>query len=154
MDYGFGKTYVLPGKFTALNGTIQHYCLTTSADLEVSFKDPKNPTEDEVKAYEIAQANLLRVLETLRTYGGQPVITAVEGKKVHFTLEQPNVYGKGGLAAEINGDQQVSKKVAEVKGVPGLIAGAKAKIAELFTNIKDVEDKANLFVSVDVKEAF
>ena len=25
MDYGFGKTYTLPGKFTALNGCVQYY---------------------------------------------------------------------------------------------------------------------------------
>ena len=27
MDYGFGKTYTLPGKFTALNGCVQYYTL-------------------------------------------------------------------------------------------------------------------------------
>ena len=25
MDYGFGKTYTLPNKFTALNGCVQYY---------------------------------------------------------------------------------------------------------------------------------
>lgn len=135
MDYGYGKTYVVPGKFTALNGAIQYFTVEANVSLE---------GEDA-----IAQANLLRVLEVLRTFGGQPVITKVEGAKVHFTLEQANVYGKGGLHAEIHGENQVSAKAAY-----GFEKAAKEKIESLFANVKDVENKGALLKSVEVKEAF
>lgn len=156
MDYGFGKTYTLPGKFTALNGCIQYYKLTSKVDLvAASPVDANKPTAEELKAIAEAQANYLRVLEILRTYGGQPVITKAEGKVVEFTLEQANVYGKAG-------QMQPSEK--------DLINEAKAKIAELFKNIKaivfvvdenghvvseDVESETtDLFESVEIKEAF
>lgn len=156
MDYGFGKTYTLPGKFTALNGCIQYYKLTAGVNLVAAEPvDAKNPTAAEIKAMAEAQANYLRVLEILRTYGGQPVITKAEGKVVEFTLEQANVYGKAG-------QMQPSEK--------DLINEAKAKIAELFGEVKAVvlkvdenghilgEDAENettkLFASVEIKEAF
>lgn len=118
MDYGFGKTYTIPAKFTALNGTIQYYKLTAGVDLVA-----------EGDGAAAAQANLLRVLEVLRTYGGQPVITKAEGKVVEFTLEQANVYGKDAEAAA-------------------------AKIEEIFGDAKAVDGATKLFASVEVKEAF
>jgi hypothetical protein len=114
MDYGFGKTYRLPAGYENNNGCTQYY--------EVEFKnvdlvaaapvDPKNPTEEEIAAHKEAQANLLRALEVLRTYGGQPIITKVEGKTIKFTLEQANVYG---LGLKDGGKEQVSAKWDEGK---------------------------------------
>lgn len=126
MDYGFGKTYRLKDAFTALNGCVQFY--------EVEFNnvvlkaadpvDPANPTEQELAAIAEAQANYLRALEVLRTYGGQPIITEVNGKVLKFTLEQANVYG------------DAAKKQPSEKD---LIADAQAKIIALFANVKAVD---------------
>lgn len=126
MDYSFGKTYRLKDAFTALNGCVQFY--------EVEFDnvvlkaadpvDPANPTEQELAAIAEAQANYLRALEVLRTYGGQPIITEVNGKVLKFTLEQANVYG------------DAAKKQPSEKD---LIADAQAKIIALFANVKAVD---------------
>lgn len=136
MDYGFGKTYTIPAKFTALNGTIQYYKLTAGVDLVYAAADE---TEAELKKAADAQANLLRVLEVLRTYGGQPVITKAEGKVLEFTLEQANVYGKPG-------QMQVSEK--------DMIADAVERITAIFGEAKAVDGATQLFASVEVKEAF
>ena len=72
MDYGFGKTYRLENGFTALNGCIQYYKVEFT---NVSLTEGAD-----------AQANYLRALEVLRTYGGQPIITKVEGKKIKITI--------------------------------------------------------------------
>lgn len=183
MDYGFGKTYTIPSKFTALNGCVQYYTLTANVELATEYSKKEieeNKNEEAVKAAQ-AQANLLRVLETLRTYGGQPVITRVEAGekgKVHFTLEQANVYGNGGLHDVIHGKQQVSVKTHlkedgsyDENETEGLINVAKAKIKELFANVKavklaqdaeghiyEVEPDTNLVDvasdCIDIKEAF
>ena len=136
MNYGFGKTYTIPAKFTALNGTIQYYKLTAGVDLVHVASDD---SEAELKKAADAQANLLRVLELLRTYGGQPVITKAEGKVLEFTLEQANVYGKPG-------PMQVSEKNA--------ITDAVERITAIFGDIKAVDGSTKLFASVEVKEAF
>lgn len=136
MDYGFGKTYTIPAKFTALNGTIQYYKLTAGVDLVYAAADE---TEAELKKVADAQANLLRVLEVLRTYGGQPVITKAEGKVLEFTLEQANVYGKPG-------QMQVSEK--------DMIDDAVERITAIFGEAKAVDGATKLFASVEVKEAF
>lgn len=136
MDYGFGKTYTIPAKFTALNGTIQYYKLTAGVDLVYAAADE---TEAELKKAADAQANLLRVLEVLRTYGGQPVITKAEGKVLEFTLEQANVYGKPG-------QMQVSEK--------DMIDDAVESITAIFGEAKAVDGATKLFASVEVKEAF
>lgn len=138
MNYGYGKTFHLKDGFTALNGCVQYYKVTFDAvDLTAAAPaDPKNPTLAEVKDIMQAQANYLRALEVLRTYGGQPIITKVEGKVLEFTLEQPNVYGH-------NEPQQVSAKWGENQD-PAVTekfhyeADAKAKIEELFANVKSV----------------
>lgn len=136
MDYGFGKTYTIPAKFTALNGTIQYYKLTAGVDLVYEAADE---TAAELKKAADAQANLLRVLEVLRTYGGQPVITKAEGKVLEFTLEQANVYGKPG-------QMQVSEK--------DMIADAVERITAIFGEAKAVDGTTKLFDEVEVKEAF
>lgn len=96
-----GKQYDLPAAFTALNGTIQYY--------EVTFTNVDVAAE---------QANLLRALEVLRTRGGQPIITRVEGKTIYFTLEQAKVFGKDGATAE----QAIKDLFANVKAVDGTTA--------------------------------
>lgn len=136
MDYGFGKTYTIPAKFTALNGTIQYYKLTAGVDLVYEAADE---TAVELKKAADAQANLLRVLEVLRTYGGQPVITKAEGKVLEFTLEQANVYGKPG-------QMQVSEK--------DMIDDAVERITAIFGEAKAVDGTTKLFDAVEVKEAF
>lgn len=136
MDYGFGKTYTIPAKFTALNGTIQYYKLTAGVDLVYEAADE---TAVELKKAADAQANLLRVLEVLRTYGGQPVITKAEGKVLEFTLEQANVYGKPG-------QMQVSEK--------DMIDDAVERITAIFGEAKAVDGTTKLFDEVEVKEAF
>ena len=102
MTYGFGKTFTIPAKFTALNGCLQYFTLTANVDLTAA-EVTEESTVAEKMAFAVAQANLMRVLEVLRTYGGQPVITKVAGKVVEFTLEQANVYGR-------QGQMQVSEK--------------------------------------------
>jgi hypothetical protein len=147
MDYGFGKTYRLPAGYENNNGCTQYY--------EVEFKnvdlvaaapvDPKNPTEEEIAAHKEAQANLLRALEVLRTYGGQPIITKVEGKTIKFTLEQANVYG---LGLKDGGKEQVSAKWDEGK-VNSFADEAVEKIKALFANVKAVDGET----SFEVKDA-
>ena len=126
MDYGFGKTYRLKDAFTALNGCVQFYEVEfNSVVLKAADPvDPANPTEQELAAIAEAQANYLRALEVLRTYGGQPIITEVAGKVLKFTLEQANVYG------------DAAKKQPSEKN---LIADAQAKIIALFANVKAVD---------------
>lgn len=124
MDYGFGKTYRLENGFTALNGCIQYYKVEFT---NVSLTDGAD-----------AQANYLRALEVLRTYGGQPIITKVAGKVIEFTLEQANVYG------------DASKKQPSEKD---LIVDAQNKIKSLFANIKAVDGSTSFEVkTVEVKE--
>lgn len=126
MDYGFGKTYRLKDGFTALNGCVQYYEVEfNNVDLKAADPvDPANPTDEELAAIAEAQANYLRALEVLRTYGGQPIITEVAGKVLKFTLEQANVYG------------DAAKKQPSEKD---LIADAQAKIIALFANVKAVD---------------
>ena len=123
MTYGFGKTYTIPAKFTALNGCIQYYKLTAEKPLAV--EPVKNEKGEITNAREMAEAeaNLLRVLEVLRTYGGQPVITVVTGNSVEFTLEQANVFGEAG-------QKQVSKR--------DMITDAIKAIEDLFANVRPV----------------
>ena len=143
MNYGYGKTFHLKDGFTALNGCIQYYKITFGDGVKLALteeekKEIKDLTLADVVVAQQAQANYLRVLETLRTYGGQPIITKVAEKEIEFTLEQPNVYGK-------NEPQQVSAKYAENGAVDGVTeekfhfqAEAVEKIVELFSNVKTV----------------
>lgn len=135
MDYGFGKTYTLPGKFTALNGCVQYYTVVfTNVTID---KDHSSMNTEELKAE--AQANLLRALEVLRTYGGQPIITSVDEKTLKFTLEQANVYG------------DASKVQPSAKNN---VADAKAKIEALFANLKAVDGSTSFACTATVEEAF
>lgn len=135
MDYGFGKTYTLPGKFTALNGCVQYYTVVFTN--VVIDKDHSSMNTDALKAQ--AQANLLRALEVLRTYGGQPIITSVDNKTLKFTLEQANVYG------------DASKVQPSAKDN---IEDAKAKIEALFANLKAVDGSTSFACTATVEEAF
>lgn len=134
MDYGFGKTYTLPGKFTALNGCVQYYTVEFT-NVVVDENDSSANTE---KLKAAARANFLRALEVLRTYGGQPIITSVSGKTIKFTLEQANVYG------------DASKVQPSAKD---LIEDAKAKIKALFTDLKAVDGVTDFAVKTVTVEA-
>lgn len=135
MDYGFGKTYTLPNKFTALNGCAQYY----TVDFTYVIIDKTQPSLDTDAKKAEAEANLLRVLEVLRTYGGQPIITTVDNKTLKFTLEQANVYG------------DASKKQPSAKD---LLAEAEAQIEALFANLKAVDGSTSLVCTATVKAVF
>ena len=130
MDYAKDKQYTIPAAFTALNGSAQTFTLTASVAL-VADAD----ASDEEKA--TAQANLLRVLEVLRSNGAQPIITKVDGTEVTFTLEQSWVYGLRAPA-----QPQVSARKLEEEAI--------ADIEKLFKNVKDVDGEKDLFASVTV----
>lgn len=135
MDYGFGKTYTLPNKFTALNGCVQYYTVVFT-NVVVDKTQPALDT-DAKKAE--AEANLLRALEVLRTYGGQPIITVVNNKTIKFTLEQANVYG------------DASKTQPSAKN---LLTDAKAQIEALFANLKAVDGSTSFACIATVEEVF
>ena len=133
MDYGFGKTYTLPNKFTALNGCVQYYTVVFT---NVVIDKTQSSLDTDAKK---AEANLLRVLEVLRTYGGQPIITTVDNKTLKFTLEQANVYG------------DASKKQPSAKD---LLADAEAQIEALFANLKAVDGSTSLACTATVEAVF
>lgn len=119
MDYAQDKQYTIPAAFTALNGSAQTFTLTAGVSL-VADAD----ASDIEKA--VAQANLLRVLEVLRSNGAQPIITKVDGTEVTFTLEQSWVYGLRAPA-----QPQVSERKLEEEAI--------ADIERLFRNVKALE---------------
>lgn len=119
MNYTKDKLFTIPAAFTALNGAAQTFKLTAAVALEG----------------EEGQADLLRVLEVLRSAGAQPIITEVAGDVVTFTVEQVHVYGEAG-------DVQVSTK--------DLAGEAKTRIEKLFANVKTVAGDKDLFKSVEV----
>ena len=133
MDYGFGKTYTLPNKFTALNGCVQYYTVVFT---NVVVDKTKLALDTDAKK---AEANLLRALEVLRTYGGQPIITVVDNKTIKFTLEQANVYGNA------------SKTQPSAKN---LLIDAKAQIEALFANLKTVDGSTSFACTATVEEVF
>lgn len=135
MDYGFGKTYTLPNKFTALNGCAQYYTVVFTNVII----DKTQPSLDTDAKKAEAEANLLRVLEVLRTYGGQPIITTVDNKTLKFTLEQANVYG------------DASKKQPSAKN---LLENAKTQIEALFANLKAVNGSTSLACTATVEAVF
>lgn len=135
MDYGFGKTYTLPNKFTALNGCAQYYTVVFT---HVTIDKTQTSLDTDAKKAE-AEANLLRVLEVLRTYGGQPIITTVDDKTLKFTLEQANVYGNA------------SKKQPSAKN---LLTDATAQIEALFDNLKAVNGSTSLACKATVEAVF
>lgn len=135
MDYGFGKTYTLPNKFTALNGCVQYYTVVFT---NVVVDKTQSALNTDAKKAE-AEANLLRALEVLRTYGGQPIITVVDDKTIKFTLEQANVYGNA------------SKTQPSAKN---LLTDAKAQIEALFANLKAVNGSTSFACTATVEEVF
>lgn len=135
MDYGFGKTYTLPNKFTALNGCVQYYKVVFT---NVVVDKTQSALDTDAKKAE-AEANLLRALEVLRTYGGQPIITVVDNKTIKFTLEQANVYG------------DASKTQPSAKN---LLTDAKTQIEALFANLKAVDGSTSFACTATVEEVF
>lgn len=135
MDYGFGKTYTLPNKFTALNGCVQYYTVVFT---NVVVDKTQSALDTDAKKAE-AEANLLRALEVLRTYGGQPIITVVNNKTIKFTLEQANVYG------------DASKTQPSAKN---LLTNANAQIEALFANLKAVDGSTSFACTATVEEVF
>lgn len=135
MDYGFGKTYTLPNKFTALNGCVQYYTVVFT---NVVVDKTQSALDTDAKKAE-AEANLLRALEVLRTYGGQPIITVVNNNTIKFTLEQANVYG------------DASKTQPSAKN---LLTDAEAQIKALFANLKAVDGLTSFACTVTVEEVF
>lgn len=135
MDYGFGKTYTLPNKFTALNGCVQYYTVVFT---NVVVDKTQSALDTDAKKAE-AEANLLRALEVLRTYGGQPIITVVDNKTIKFTLEQANVYG------------DASKTQPSAKN---LLTDAKTQIEALFANLKAVNGSTSFACTASVEEVF
>ena len=119
MDYAKDKLYTITAAFTAMNGAFETYVLTAGVSLEG----------------EEGQADLLRVLEVLRSNGAQPVVTTVEGKTVKFSIEQSWAYGKRG------GNVQVSARAPK--------ADACADIEAIFGDVKAVDGTTKLFDSVE-----
>ena len=149
MNYGFGKTFSLPGKFTALNGCAFMYELTASVDLEHVAADE---SVEELTKQAVAEANMLRVLETLR--GAQPVLVSVDAdnkKLMRFTLEQAYTFGD-------NSVQQVSKHKEYEEEAPLVIAKLFAdescgfEMKALVAEKEDIEDIKDLVI-VDGAEA-
>lgn len=134
MDYGFGKTYTLPNKFTALNGCVQYYTVEFT---NVVVDKTQSTLDTDAKKAE-AEANLLRALEVLRTYGGQPIITAVNNKTIKFTLEQANVYGNASKTQPsaknllTDAATQIKALFANLKAVNGLSFECTATVEEVF----------------------
>lgn len=135
MDYGFGKTYTLPNKFTALNGCVQYYTVVFK---DVVIDKTQSTLNTDAKKAE-AEANLLRALEVLRTYGGQPIITVVDNNTIQFTLEQANVYG------DASKTQPSAKKLS---------TNATTQIENLFANLKAVDGLTSFACTATVKEVF
>ena len=137
LTYDKDKLFTIPAAFTALNGAAQTFKLTVGEGVSIvtpTPADPKNPTEEELKAIATAQGNVLRILEVLRSAGAQPIITEVADTTVTFTVEQTHVYGEAG-------DVQVSSK--------DLAAEAKTRIEKLFANVQSLEGKT-LYADVEV----
>jgi hypothetical protein len=133
-NYAKDKSFGIPAAFTALNGAVQTFEVSFVAeDAPVLVVEPKFEEKDGVevmvnaKEVKLAQDNLLRVLEVLRSNGAQPIITAVEEKKVTFTVEQVHVYG-------LSGERQVHGRDFQ--------AEAKEVIEGLFEKLVSVDGKS------------
>lgn len=155
----YTKKFELPGMFTAMNGAIQYFELTTKVALTAAEpEDPENPTVEEVKAIAEAQANYLRVLEVLRANGAQPVITHVDDKTLGFTLEQTWVYGErapiqvSAHYGEKDGDERSGLADEENKYV-GLADGVKEDLKAAFKNIHALEAKGDKIEEIYVEDA-
>lgn len=128
--YANDKLFTIPGAFTALNGASQIFELTSNVEkLDVEPIFDKGELKNE-KEYKTAQANLLRVLEILRSNGAQPIITNVKGGVVTFTLEQTHVFGKRDHA---------NAHTMQVSSVEDYAKAACDDIKEIFGKAKAVE---------------
>lgn len=151
----YTKSFNLPGRFTAMNGAIQYFELTTKASLTADAPaDPENPTLEEAKAIAEAQANYLRVLEVMRSRGAQPVITSVEGTKLGFTLEQTWVYGKSmaeGSTGQVS-DHYEDGKADEESKFNGLETETKDVFKDMFEGVKALEAKGDKIEEIYVED--
>lgn len=108
MNYAEDKQYTIPAKFTAMNGAAQTFELTAGVNL-VADGD----------AAGTAQANLLRVLEILRSNGAQPIVTKVAGTKVTFTVEQAWCYGKRGANIQVSDRELEDEALDDIEAIFG-----------------------------------
>ena len=146
----YTKKFDLPGRFTALNGAIQYFKLTSKVALTAAEpEDADNPTVKEAKAIAAAQGNYLRILEVLRSNGAQPIITSVDDKTLEFTLEQTWVYGeRGPKQVSAHYGEIVDEATGERSGLvedayAGLVDGAVKDITAFFKGIKALEAKGD-----------
>lgn len=147
----YTKKFELPGMFTAMNGAIQYFELTTKVALTAAEpEDPENPTVEEAKAIAEAQANYLRVLEVLRANGAQPVITHVDDKTLGFTLEQTWVYGK---RKPIQVSEHYAPSFTQEDAFDGLVAGVKEDLKASFENVHALEAKGDKIEEIYVEDA-
>lgn len=128
-EYAKDKRFEIPSAFTALNGAAQTFEVV--ANVALAYK-PADDSDAELIKAEVAQRNLLRVLEVLRSNGAQPIITSVVGDKVTFTVEQTWVHG-------VRGDMQVSARKGGENEFASLEAGAEHDIKVIFGKAKAVE---------------
>lgn len=120
--YTNDKTFAIPAAFSDLTGKMQKYVLTTATKIGIEASD------DEATKTK-AQANLLRVIETLKQRGGQLVISSLTKSGSNYVLEffceQQRTFGDNPAVA----------------------------IPALFTNVKDV-DKGTITVTVTTTDYF
>ena len=148
----YTKKFELPGMFTAMNGAIQYFELTTKVALTAAEpEDPENPTVEEVKAIAEAQANYLRVLEVLRANGAQPVITHVDDKTLGFTLEQTWVYGER-APIQVSAHYEDGKADEDSK-YAGLVDGVEKDLKVAFENVHALEAKGDKIEEIYVEDA-
>ena len=146
----YTKSFELPGRFTAMNGAIQYFELTTKASLTADAPaDPEKPTLEEAKAIAEAQANYLRVLEVLRSRGAQPVITSVDDKTLGFTLEQTWVYGE---RKPMQVSEHYAPSFTQEDAYTGLVAGVVADLKEAFAGVKALEAKGDKIEEIYVED--
>ena len=127
MDYAKDKQYTIPAAFTAMNGAFETYVLTAGVSLEG----------------EAGKANLLRVLEVLRSNGAQPVITTVEGKTVKFSIEQSWAYGRRGANIQVSARAPKADACADIEAIFGDIKAVDG-VTKLFTSVEFVGAMGNL----------
>lgn len=132
MDYAKDKQYIIPAAFTALNGAFETYVLTAGVSLEG----------------EEGQADLLRVLEVLRSNGAQPVVTTVEGNTVKFSIEQSWAYGFRGAPKQVSDRDPVADACADIEAIFGEVKAVDGK-TKLFDSVEFVGTMGNLVKAKD-----
>ncbi len=124
-NYAEDKRFEIPAVFTAMNGAAQTF--RVAFEEVVLFVEPVYEEVDGEKVMKnaeevnLAQANLLRVLEILRSNGAQPIITKVEEKAVVFTVEQTYVYGNRDYLAsrdiQVSARKHIDEALADIEAL-------------------------------------